>query len=993
MGDQRRRALRAEPSCRKCDPVGVVGQSEPAAASPTRRTSRRVFAGRGRELDTLEDELARARGGDLRVVLVTGEPGIGKTALATELAANAGDDVLVLTARAHGFGTSTPFGLWTEALERYLRTLDAPSVLRLVGNAAPELAPLLRSVEASEPGRATRRVSGYQLVESVVGLIAGVAADRPCLVVLDDVHLADSASWETLHFLARDRPTLQALVVATARADELADHPTANDVAFALEQDGLLRRVRLGPLDRDELAELARQRTGHTAVPSALVTWLESRSRGNALFATGLLGALLDRSGDLSAPALTAVPEELGERVHARLRDLDDDARAVLEVLAVVGARTELADLARIAGRPVDVVAVALEGVVKRKLATEDVTGSAATFELAHPLVQDAIYESIGAARRIRLHRAIGRTLLASGHLGAAAAHLARSATSGDHEAVDALIAALRDAEARSLYRDVTAILAEIMRLLPAGDARWLDVLRAMDPAADWVLAHLAEDGVADAVRAMRLIEPVADRDGDDRLKGLVQLRLACFAGLGTGELDDALAACERAAELFDRAGEPALALAARAEAPFVLTVRGEHVAALARTEALLPVADALGDVQARLHLLMHLSYQLPYLGQPERAAEAEERAMELAAKTGNHYRAALFRNRHRLLLAGIGRLQQARAMGSGTWDSPAAPDALSNEVQTVVDWFAGDLDGALRAVAKARVRNRTSVSHRQSMFLCVGARAAVDADLLDGVTALVQQAQEVNRGFGGVFAAYPDWAAAVLAWRFDNEDAVVMLRAAAERIRTLDVPLESLLFLLDLVEAAVERRDEEAARWAAEEAAAALRSLARFPFLAALEQLVVAIATRQPQASHAAASTFGELGYRLLRGRAQLAMGRSLALDEKRAAVEALKAAAATFRECGASWGVTRTVDVLRALGSHGRQAAAATLGPAAISDRESEVARLAASGLTAREIAERLFIGERTVETHLRNVYAKLGVANKRELVLRAAELGLRT
>jgi hypothetical protein len=208
--------------------------------------------------------------------------------------------------------------------------------------------------------------------------------------------------------------------------------------------------------------------------------------------------------------------------------------------------------------------------------------------------VQEAIYESIGVARRRTLHRAIGRTLLASGQLAAGAAHLARSADSGDPEAVAALIDALREAEERSLYRSATAILAELVRLLPDGDERWLRALDVMDPRADWVLAHLAEDHVVEACEAMRRIEALVEAVGDQHRRATVQLRLGCFGGIGGGgRLGEAQAACERAAELFDEAGAPALALAARAESAYVLTVRGEHAEAISRTEAILPAAEA----------------------------------------------------------------------------------------------------------------------------------------------------------------------------------------------------------------------------------------------------------------------------------------------------------------------------------------------------------------------------------------------------------------
>jgi DNA-binding CsgD family transcriptional regulator len=92
-----------------------------------------------------------------------------------------------------------------------------------------------------------------------------------------------------------------------------------------------------------------------------------------------------------------------------------------------------------------------------------------------------------------------------------------------------------------------------------------------------------------------------------------------------------------------------------------------------------------------------------------------------------------------------------------------------------------------------------------------------------------------------------------------------------------------------------------------------------------------------------------------------------------------------------GGSWRRQRSLDALRRLGSAGRRAAAAALGPDSLTRREREVARLAATGMSAKEIAGLLFVGERTVESHLASVYAKLGVHSKLQLVARATELGL--
>jgi DNA-binding CsgD family transcriptional regulator len=119
--------------------------------------------------------------------------------------------------------------------------------------------------------------------------------------------------------------------------------------------------------------------------------------------------------------------------------------------------------------------------------------------------------------------------------------------------------------------------------------------------------------------------------------------------------------------------------------------------------------------------------------------------------------------------------------------------------------------------------------------------------------------------------------------------------------------------------------------------------------------------------------------------------LGRAVAGWDRQRAVELLTSSAETFEACGAVWRRRRALERLRALGPRGRTAADALSGPSSLTAREREVARLAVSGLTSREIGERLFIAERTVEGYLARIYAKLGIASKVQLAAWARDFGL--
>ncbi|MGH9042532.1 MAG: AAA family ATPase, partial [Acidimicrobiia bacterium] len=303
------------------------------------------LVGRKTEIAGLDAEWERAARGELCCVLLTGDAGAGKTRLAEEVAGRLGGAAIALAARARPFGGAASFGLWAEAFEDHLRDLPAAEVSGLCGGLLDDLACLLRSVAAVRGGAPDREPPRTRLLESLGSLLRNLSRQRPVVLVLDDVHRADPSSWEALHYLALHYPRSPVLVLATARAGELADQPLAVRVLLDLEQQGTLRRVPVEPLDVAELREMTGDVLG-TQAGEDVVDWVVERSRGNALFAVGLLRSLREEGGAVR-PGLRLLPEELTERVRARVGFLDADAHGVLEMLAVAGGRVELVDLLR----------------------------------------------------------------------------------------------------------------------------------------------------------------------------------------------------------------------------------------------------------------------------------------------------------------------------------------------------------------------------------------------------------------------------------------------------------------------------------------------------------------------------------------------------------------------------------------------------------------------------------------------------------------------
>ncbi|HEV7685348.1 MAG TPA: ATP-binding protein, partial [Acidimicrobiia bacterium] len=236
------------------------------------------IVGRSPETAELDGQWQRAASGEFRFVLVVGEPGMGKTRLAAEALEDRRRASIELSARAHPLGDTASFGLWVEALERHLRTLPKQEVARLCGGLLDDLASLLRSVAVVRGAVPDREPPRPRLLEGLAVLLANLAEQAPVVVVLDDVHLADASSWDTLHYLAGSLSTERILVVASARPGELAEHPVAQRVLLDLEQIGALHRVEIGPLPADAVRELTEEVIGAVAEPE-LIDWLGSRAQ------------------------------------------------------------------------------------------------------------------------------------------------------------------------------------------------------------------------------------------------------------------------------------------------------------------------------------------------------------------------------------------------------------------------------------------------------------------------------------------------------------------------------------------------------------------------------------------------------------------------------------------------------------------------------------------------------------------------------------------
>ncbi len=357
----------------------------------TIRTSSTALVGRDAELQQLADALKRARSGEAAVVLVGGEAGAGKTRLVEEFTARAGaGGVRVLVGRCLELGEEgLPFAPFAGALRDALRQ-DGPAIF---GGQEQDLARLLPELgPAGPPSGADLDAGRGRFFDLVAGLFERIAAERPLVLVIEDLHWADRSTRDLVGFLLRSGRGGRAMLVATYRTDELhRGHPLRPFLA-ELDRVRSVERLELDRLDRDATAAILADLRG--AVPTAAtVDNIHSRSQGNPFFIEELAAC---PDGGCS------LPDTLRDLLLARVDQLPEPSQQVLRIAAAGGQRIGHRLLTHVAGVSELELDSALRAAVAAQLVVADADGDG--YEFRHALVREAVHDDLLPGEHARLH-------------------------------------------------------------------------------------------------------------------------------------------------------------------------------------------------------------------------------------------------------------------------------------------------------------------------------------------------------------------------------------------------------------------------------------------------------------------------------------------------------------------------------------------------------------------------------------------------------------
>ena len=397
-------------------------QAVPSGPDPAYR---KAFVGREAEIQQLHNAFDEAMSGHGSLVMVVGEPGIGKTSLCEQLDTYAtlrGGTTLIGHCYEEG-SLSLPYLAFVEAMRSYVLAREPDDLKNDLGSGASDVARIVSEVrdrlqvepsDASDPEQ-----DRYRLMQSVTSFLTNAASVQPLVIVLEDLHDADPGTLDMLTHVSRNLSGARLMIVGTYRDVEVdRSHPLSGTLA-ELRRAANFSRIPLRGLTPDEVQRMMTSIAGED-VPWSLSETVHRQTEGNPLFVQEVLRYLVEQGylghGDgqrrRDTPIEMGLPEGLKDVIGKRLSGLSNGCQGVLSVAAVIGREFPLQVLETVAGLTEEDLYAALEeasgvGVVEERSSV----GGALGFRFAHAFFRQTLYEETFAPRRIRLHQQVGRAL------------------------------------------------------------------------------------------------------------------------------------------------------------------------------------------------------------------------------------------------------------------------------------------------------------------------------------------------------------------------------------------------------------------------------------------------------------------------------------------------------------------------------------------------------------------------------------------------------
>ena len=973
------------------------------------------FIGRQQELALLNAALDDALSGRGQMVMLAGEPGIGKTRLAQELASRAESlGARVLWGWCYEHVGAPPYWPYVQPIRAYIETADPQQLSSQMGPGGAEIAEIVPELreklpDLGQPLAAEPEHARFRLFDSVATFLKNAAQSRPLLFVMDDLHWADESSLLMLEFLTREIAASSVMVLGTYRDVEVTGRHPLSQTLGNLVRERHFRRIQLGGLTLQEVGEFVEASAG-IALPSDALETIHSRTEGNPLFVNEVVELINPEQITENRTWADIIPDGVRDAIGRRLSRLSETCNQVLRTASVIGREFDFSLLRTLdSDIGADGVLEALDEALEAKV-IEALPSVVGRYQFGHGLIQQALYGDMSSIRRLRAHASIGETLeqMHQTDLEVFAAELAR-----------------HFAEAESVLGPEKLARYSLM----AGE-RALATYAYED-----AITHFERGLVARDI-TLSGAEAASDEEAAALLFGLARAQSATGVG---HQLVEAFATLSRAFEYYAKVGNVALAVAA-AEFPIAsLPFRIPGVAELmARALTLVP-ADSYeaGRLLSRYGGILGVA-EVDYEG----AQEALGRAIAIARREGDVALEVQTRSNAAVVSGNHLRPQESvdnglRAIELATIDQNPYADAVYRIMIALNLLNMGDLHGArhhafvLRDLAERRSTPRQIASNS---FMPISFLSSLEGNWKEGreysdrglalsplspqllaVRALLEHeagesAQgevylerllEAMRRAGPLqltASARTCIAIPTIARITGAPDRLEIAEAAAEAILSEQSvsPLNAMCARTGLALLAVQKGDESAAK---EHYAHLLGQRNTLLWAASLIDRLLGLLSQTMVNLDQAAPHFEEAlafcrkaGYRpelawTCHDYANMLIQRSAEGDRAKA-MSLLDESLAISSELG----MRPLVERVKVLQENAETQPVRTPAyPDGLTQREVEVLQLISGGKTDREIGEELFISVKTVGNHVSNILNKTNTANRTEAATYAARHGI--
>ncbi|MCH8222913.1 MAG: protein kinase [Chloroflexi bacterium] len=721
-----------------------------------------VFVGRHREMDQLKATFEDTLGGHGKMVALVGEPGIGKTRTAQELATYAAmRGGQVLWGRCYEGGGAPPYWPWVQAIRSYVMDRDAETVRREMGSTASVIAEIVPDVkerlpDLHPPSQIDDPDSArFRLFDSITTFLKTASGAQPIVLMLEDLHWSDKPSLQLLEFVARELGNARLMIVGNYRDMELNRRHPLSITLGELTRERLFDRVLLRGLQKHDVQRFIEVAAGIDP-PSALVDAVYTQTEGNPLFVTETV-RLLIQEGDITSGAKTRggtssweirIPEGVREVIGRRLDRLSERCNEVLTTAAVVGRQFRFGVLMKLVddvseNMLLDVLDEALDARI-----VEEVASEVGLYQFAHALMQETLTSELSATRTVRLHARIAEALeefygdAAEEHAGELVEHFAEAETVlGAERQVPHLIAAGKMSLGNYDYVDAATYFERALRIRgpELRDRQHADLLADLSVAQSFTLTrHEQQTTIDTRVRSFEIYmalgeieravaiaaayfpslhgptglvhmleEALKHVSQGTREEALLQALYCQRISIETGQYEPAVAARDRAIEIARELDDPNLELAARVR---MLSVHSWHNQMEAREQEILGGARLLDRVDlppAEVEMHNYAGELFQRRGDEEAARRHVSAAIRIAER---------LRSTDLMIMAAMA---ESESLRTGSWE--AARSALSRAMEfdpvdprllersIAVECLAGDLKAARDFIDRA-------VSHVESL-------------------------------------------------------------------------------------------------------------------------------------------------------------------------------------------------------------------------------------------------------------------------------------